>query len=146
MHNLICETTSRFESDEEIYRYIQDQFATVKPAVTCAVPLPSELSDGPLNFRMGINLGEIVADKDDIHGDGVNIAARLEGLAEPGGICLSGSVYDQVHKKIDVGYEDLGDQEVKNISSPVRVYRVVDKPRAAGAVRRARRRWPWAVV
>lgn len=100
------------------------EFATVTPAVKCAVDLQGRLSHSPLDFRIGINLGEIVADADDIHGDGVNIAARLEGMADPGGICISGSVYDQVHNKIDLGYDDLGEQRVKNIDSPVRVYRV----------------------
>jgi len=101
------------------------EFVTVTTAVNCAVDLQSRLSDCPLNFRIGVNLGEIVADEDDIHGDGVNIAARLEGLADPGGICISGSVYDQIHHKIDLGYDDLGEQMVKNIDSPVRVYRIL---------------------
>ena len=100
------------------------EFAIVEDAVRCAVAVQDALSAGPLSFRMGLNLGDITDDGDDIHGDGVNIAARLEGLAEPGGICISGSVFDQVHNKIDLGFEDLGDQEVKNIAHPVRVYRV----------------------
>ena len=101
------------------------EFVTVQSAVNCAVALQTALKDATLNFRIGINLGDITDDGDDIHGDGVNIAARLEGLADPGGICISGDVYNQVHKKIDVGYEDLGEQQVKNISSPVRVYRIL---------------------
>ena len=73
---------------------------------------------------MGLNLGDIIIDGDDIYGDGINIAARLEGLADPGGICISGSIFDQVHNKIDLSFQDLGEQEVKNIAHPVRVYRV----------------------
>ena len=116
------------------------EFATVTPAVRCAVQLQSALGDCSLIFRMGINLGEIVADADDIHGDGVNIAARLEGLAEPGGICISGAVYDQVHYKIDLGYDDLGEQKVKNIASPVRVYRILPSV-GSGATSRPLKKW-----
>ncbi len=68
-----------------------------------------------IEFRVGINLGDVLIDGDDIHGDGVNVAARLEGLSEPGGICISGSVYDQVKNRIELSFEDLGEQEVKNI-------------------------------
>ena len=73
---------------------------------------------------MGINLGDITDDGIDIHGEGVNIAARLEGLAEPGGICISGSVHEQVRIRIDAAYLDMGEQEVKHVSAPVRVYRI----------------------
>ena len=72
------------------------EFATVQDAVKCAITMQEGLSASPLNFRMGVNLGDIVDDGKDIHGEGVNIAARLEGLAEPGGICISGDVYHQV--------------------------------------------------
>jgi adenylate cyclase len=72
---------------------------------------------------MGINIGDIIVEGDDIYGDGVNIAARLEGLAEPGGICVARNVFDQVKAKVEVGFEDLGEQEVKNIPEPIRVYR-----------------------
>jgi adenylate cyclase len=75
-------------------------------------------------LRVGINLGDIIIDEDDIFGDGVNIAARLEGLAEPGGICLGGSAYEQVRDKLDLAFEDMGEQQVKNIARPVRIYRV----------------------
>lgn len=101
------------------------EFSTVRPAVRCAVALQEALADSALDFRMGVNLGDIVADEDDIHGDGVNIAARLEGLADPGGIFISGSVHDQVHNRLDLAFEDLGEQQVKNIAKPVRVYRIV---------------------
>ncbi len=79
--------------------------------------------DKHIEFRVGINLGDVVIDGDDIHGDGVNVAARLEGLAEPGGICLSGKVYEEVRDRTDYGFEDSGEQKVKNIDRPVRVWR-----------------------
>ena len=76
-------------------------------------------------FRIGINLGDVIIEGDDIYGNGVNIAARLEGrLADPGGICLPGSVHDEVKSKVDVVFEDLGEQSLKNIEEPVRVYRI----------------------
>ena len=77
-----------------------------------------------MEFRIGINLGDVVVEGEKLYGDGVNIAARLEGLAEPGGICISGTVYDQVENKLALGYEYIGEQAVKNIAKPVRVYRV----------------------
>jgi len=77
-----------------------------------------------IDFRIGINLGDVIAEEHDIFGDGVNVAARLEGLAEPGGICVSRVVRDQVRDRLDYTFEDLGDQEVKNITRPVRVYKV----------------------
>src|SRR6266566_2765803 len=77
-----------------------------------------------IELRMGINLGDIIIDADDISGDGVNVAARLEALAEPGGICVSRVVRDQVRDKLDFSFEDMGEQQVKNIARPVRVYRV----------------------
>src|SRR5262249_2962948 len=81
-------------------------------------------ADKRIEFRVGINLGDIIIDGDDIHGDGVNIAARLEGMAEPGGICVSRKVREEVGEKASVSFEDLGDQTLKNIANPVRVYRV----------------------
>jgi TolB-like protein len=77
-----------------------------------------------LEFRIGVNLGDIILDDGDIFGDGVNIAARLEALAEPGGICLGGAAHEQVRDKLDLGFEDMGEQQVKNITRPVRVYRI----------------------
>ena len=85
-------------------------------------------------FRIGINLGDIIKEGDRIYGDGVNIASRIEGLTDPGGVCISRSVYDQVKKKIELGFEYLGEYSVKNISDPVRVYRVLADPEAAGKV------------
>ena len=109
------------------------EFASVVDAVRAAAELQQAVAkrnaDLPQNkrieFRVGINLGDVVIDGDDIHGDGVNVAARLEGLADPGGIYVSGGVYDQVRDRIDQQFEDLGEREVKNIDRPVRVWRWV---------------------
>ena len=115
------------------------EFASVVDAVQCAVEIQQELQrknadladSRRMEFRLGINLGDVVVEGEKIYGDGVNIAARLEGLAEGGGICISGIVYDQVENKLNflnLGYEYLGEQTVKNITKPVPVYRVqVDK-------------------
>ncbi len=108
------------------------EFASVVDAVQCAVRTQQELKtrnvdlppDRRMEFRIGINLGDVIVEGERIYGDGVNIAARLEGLAEAGGICLSGTVYDQVETKLALEYEYLGAQTVKNITKPVRVYRV----------------------
>ena len=100
------------------------EFPSVQNAVACAIQMQELLASSTLEFRMGINLGDIVDDGIDIHGEGVNIAARLESLAEPGGICISGGVHDQVRNRIDVNYEDMGEQIVKHVSAPVRVYRI----------------------
>jgi len=108
------------------------EFASVVGAVKCAVEIQRALAerdrdmpeDRRIRFRIGVNLGDIVVDGDDILGDGVNIAARLEGLAEPGGICIPRKVFDEVRNKLDVGYTFVGDQSVKNIAAPVAVYRV----------------------
>ena len=102
-------------------------------AVECAVSLQRSMAkrnqglsdEQRIDVRMGINLGDVIVEGEDRHGDGVNIAARLEGLAEPGGITLSGTVFDHLKKKVDVGFEFLGEQQVKNIAEPVRVYRIL---------------------
>jgi adenylate cyclase len=85
-----------------------------------------------LDFRIGVNLGDIIVEGEDIHGDGVNIADRIQALAEPGGVAISGTAYDQVKAKLPVGYASLGEQKVKSIAEPVRVYRVLMDPAAAG--------------
>jgi adenylate cyclase len=108
------------------------EFASVVAAVRCAVDIQRALkthntalpASRQMEFRIGINLGDVMADGEQIYGDGVNIAARLESLANPGGICISGTVYEQVENKLALQYEDLGEQLVKNIARPVRVYRV----------------------
>ena len=78
--------------------------------------------DNRITFRIGINLGDVIAEAGDIYGDGVNVAARLEALAEPGGICISGTVWDHIRDKLPYSFEDTGEQSVKNIARPVRVY------------------------
>jgi adenylate cyclase len=100
------------------------EFQTVQDAVMCAVAMQDELSASSLDFRMGISLGDIIDDGEDIHGEGVNIAARIEALAEAGGIYISGDVYNQVRNRVDQHFEDIGEHEVKHVSEPVRVYRI----------------------
>jgi len=100
------------------------EFPTVHEAVNCGIAMQEGFADCSLEFRIGINLGDIIDDGQDIYGEGVNVAARLEGLAEPNGICISGSVYEQVRNRIDAVYEDRGEQEVKNVSAAVRVYAI----------------------
>jgi adenylate cyclase len=109
------------------------EFASVVDAVTCAVAWQNDVAqreavadkEKRLKFRIGINLGDVIAEEDDIHGDGVNIASRLEGLAEPGGICLSGDAYRQAKGKVQINFEDLGEHDLKNITEPIRVYQIV---------------------
>ena len=108
------------------------EFPSVVEAVACAVAVQRGMGEQNTEtpdeqrivFRVGINLGDIILEDGDIFGDGVNIAARLEGLAEPGGICLGGSAHEQVRDKLDLAFEDLGEQQVKNITRAVRVYRI----------------------
>jgi len=108
------------------------EFASVVDAVRCAVELQRGMTernadvptDRRLEFRIGINLGDVILDEGDIYGDGVNIAARLEALAEPGEICVSREVRDQVRDRLDIAFEDRGEQRVKNIARPVHVYRI----------------------
>jgi adenylate cyclase len=106
------------------------EFSSVVDAVRCAVEIQRAMvdrnvevpDDKRITFRVGVNLGDVIADGDDIYGDGVNIAARLEALAEPGGICISRTVRDQVRDKLPYAFDDMGEQEVKNIARPLRVY------------------------
>lgn len=100
------------------------EFSNVQDAVECAIAMQTGLADSSLQFRMGVNLSDIVDDGTDIHGEGVNIAARIEALAEPGGISVSGSVYEQVRNRIAAAFEDFGEHDVKHVSAPVRVYRI----------------------
>jgi len=118
------------------------EFASVVDAVECAVEIQKELktrnAEFPENrrmeFRIGINLGDVIEEEGRIYGDGVNIAARIESLSEAGGVCISGSAFDFVGKKLPLGYEYLGEHTVKNIEKPVRVYRVLMEPEEAGKV------------
>src|SRR5262245_45697601 len=107
------------------------EFPSVVAAVECAVAVQKLMAernaevaeDRRMLFRLGVNLGDVLIQGDDILGDGVNVAARLEGIAEPGGICVSDDVYRQVLGKLDVAFDDMGVQQLKNIARPVRVYR-----------------------
>ena len=116
------------------------EFESVVDAVKSAVEIQRELAkqnaeltaDRRMEYRIGINLGDVMVDGEAIYGDGVNIAARLESLSEAGGICISGTAFDHVRNKLDLGYEYLGEQTVKNIALPVRVYKVLMEPEAAG--------------
>ncbi len=118
------------------------EFPSPVEAVRCSVDIQRELEtrnaglpeDRRMRFRIGVNLGDVIVDGDNLLGDGVNIAARLETLADAGGICLSHPVLEQVKKQHDLGYEYLGEHEVKNIAEPVQVYRVLTEPEAAGRI------------
>jgi adenylate cyclase len=111
------------------------EFASVADAVRCAAEVQRGMADREpevpeerrIRFRIGINIGDVIAEDHDIFGDGVNVAARLEALAEPSGICVSRVVRDQVRDRLDYTFEDLGEQQVKNIARPVRAYRVRDR-------------------
>jgi adenylate cyclase len=113
------------------------EFASVVDAVHCGVAVQNELkarnADLPENrkmqFRIGINLGDVIDEGERIYGDGVNIAARLEGLADPGGICVSKTAFDHIESKLPLGYQFLGQQTVKNIAKPVGAYKVLMEPR-----------------
>ena len=134
------------------------EFASAVEAVRCAVEIQEALktsndalpANTRMHFRVGVNLGDVVVKNDDLLGDGVNVAARLETLAEPGGICISSSVYDQITGKLDLGFQDIGEQALKNISRPIRVYRVsgTGVPRPAPRAPRAGRvgiSFPWGI-
>jgi adenylate cyclase len=115
------------------------EFASVVDAVRCAVAVQQAMperdtgiaADNRIKLRIGINLGDVIVEGDDLYGDGVNIAARIEALADAGGVFVSNAVYDQVRDRLPFVFEDLGQQQVKNIARPVRVYRVLDTGTAA---------------
>src|SRR5216683_3958184 len=115
------------------------EFTSVVDAVRCAVEIQHALKEKnaelspqrQMQFRIGINLGDVIVEGERLYGDGVNIAARLESLAEAEGICISGTVYDQIETKLALTYEYLGEQTVKNIARPVRVFRVMMDAAAA---------------
>jgi adenylate cyclase len=118
------------------------EFSSVVDAVQCAVAVQNEIQirnaelaeNRRMEFRIGINLGDVIDEEDRIYGDGVNVAARLEALADPGGVCVSKTAFDQIETKLPLGYEYLGQQSVKNIPKPVGAYRVLMKPAAVGKV------------
>jgi len=137
------------------------EFGSAVDALECAVDIQKRLKkenaqfadDNKLQFRIGINIGDVVQDEDRIYGSGVNIAARIEGLADPGGICISRNAYYHIKDKLKLGYEYLGQHEVKNIKDPVRVYKVLSDPEDAGKLigeepERAKKKWvlPLAVA
>jgi TolB-like protein/class 3 adenylate cyclase len=132
------------------------EFSSAVDAVVCAVALQDGMAKRAAEepegrrilFRIGINIGDLIVEGDDLYGDGVNIAARLEGLAEPGGICVSENVVGQVKGKVDFSFEDLGDRTVKNIAEPIQVYRVHPSSKAVGGEARATEdaRWTWNKV
>jgi adenylate cyclase len=117
------------------------EFSSVVDAVRCAVQIQEDLkakNDGldesrKMEFRIGINLGDVIQEGNRIYGDGVNVAARIESLADAGGVCISRSVYNQVKRKLNLKYEDIGEHHVKNIDEPVRVYKVLMEPRVIEA-------------
>jgi len=121
------------------------EFPSVVEAVQCAAVIQEEMLDREpglsdeqrIRLRIGVNLGDIIVEGSDIYGDGVNVAARLEGLAEPGGICLSGAAFDAVEGKLDLPFEDIGAQQVKNIAKPVRAYRLTTAQRRETSLARA---------
>src|SRR6267378_8389149 len=116
------------------------EFSSVVDAVRCAVEIQRGMIDRELEvpdeqrirFRIGINLGDVIVEEHDIFGDGVNVAARLEAVADPGGICISRTVREQIRDKLTYPFEDLGDQSVKNIARPVRLYAL--RPEAVAAL------------
>ena len=118
------------------------EFASVLAATQGAVEIQEELKlrnaelpdDRKMEFRIGVNLGDVVHEQERIYGDGVNVAARVESLADAGGICVSGTVFEHIENKLPLGYEYLGEQSVKNISKPVRVYKILTDPEAVGKV------------
>jgi TolB-like protein/class 3 adenylate cyclase/cytochrome c-type biogenesis protein CcmH/NrfG len=128
------------------------EFASVVDAVACALAIQKGMAgrnedvpeDRRIALRIGVHLGDVMVEGDDLYGDGVNVAARLEGLAEPGGVCISQQAFDQVETKLDLAYEDLGEQRVKNIARPVRAYRVRPEGAAPPEPETAKRRGPSA--
>ena len=135
------------------------EFSSVVDTVRCAVEIQEELrvrnaelpENRRMEFRIGINLGDVVEEGERIYGDGVNITARVEGLAERGGICISGTVYDSIKNKLSLSYDSLGEHTVKNIKEPVRVYRMRVGPDAtASGVSKEKRhgvkRWQWTAL
>jgi len=139
------------------------EFPSVVEAVRCAVEVQQGMAllnvevppDQRMDFRVGINLGDVIAEDGDIYGDGVNVAARLEALAQPGGICISGTVRNHIGDRLALTFIDLGEQSVKNIARPIRVYRIdvgtktgasptIRMPRVEARI--TRRSWQWAAL
>src|SRR5437763_870944 len=112
-------------------------------AVRCSIVIQQNLvgrnaslpKESRIEYRIGVNLGDVIVESDDVYGDGVNIASRIEGIAEPGQVYISGAIYEQIKHKVVCGYESLGDRKVKNITDPVRIYRVLPDADAVGRTR-----------
>jgi len=132
------------------------EFVSTVEAVKCAVKIQEDIKarnaelpqSSRMEFRIGVNLGDVIEEDDRIYGDGVNIAARLEGLAEAGGICISGTAFDQVKGKISLGYQFVGKQTVKNIPDPIRAYKVLMEPEYAGKIigEAKPNKWRWVLA
>ena len=135
------------------------EFTSVVDAVSCAVEIQRELAkrnaelpdERKMQFRIGVNLGDVIDEEERIYGDGVNIAARIESLSEAGGICISHSAYDQIKNKLKLGFEYLGEHEVKNIREPVKAYRVLMAPEFEGKFigfdkKASKRGWIWVAA
>jgi adenylate cyclase len=132
------------------------EFGSVVEAVACAVKIQEELKkknaalpeNRRMAFRIGINLGDVIEEEGRIYGDGVNIAARLEALADGGGVCISGAAFEHIGRRLPVGYAYLGEQTVKNIERPIHAYKILMHPKYAGKVMGQKRpkRWRWAAV
>ncbi len=153
---------SIFTHDGRIVKVMGDgllvEFSSVVKAVQCAVEIQHGMvqrnadvsSNHSMEFRIGINLGDVIVEGDDIYGDGVNIAARLEGLAEPGGICVRRDVHNQVRDKLPLAFEDMGEIKVKNIARPIRAFRVVldetERRRPSFGVQQTRATWRRRIV
>ena len=112
------------------------EFPSIVEAIRCAVEIQSEIAERNVSvldnermqFRIGVNSGDVIAEENNLYGSGVNVAVRLEQLAEPGGICISQTVYDQVRKIVEIPFEDIGEHQLKNIAEPVHVYRILPGP------------------
>jgi adenylate cyclase len=134
------------------------EFASVVDALECSIEIQKVLHEKnaalpdnrKMEFRIGVNLGDVIEDEDRVYGDGVNIAARIEGLAEPGGICISGSGFEQVRNKLPLGYQYLGEHTAKNIVQSIKVYRILTQPEQAGKIIGEKgpkgSQWRWAAV
>ena len=135
------------------------EFSSAVDAVQCSVEIQRDLKqknkklteERRLEFRIGINIGDVIHEEDHIYGSGVNVAARIEGLAEPGGVCISRNAYDHIKNKLKLGYEYIGEQAVKNIKDPVRVYKILMEPEDAGKLigekpKPALKSWVWSSI
>ena len=112
------------------------EFPSIVEAIRCAIEIQNEIAERNasvpeterMQFRIGVNLGDVIAEDNNLYGTGVNVAVRLEQLAEPGGICISQTVYDQVRKIVEIPFQDIGERRLKNIAEPVHVYRILPSP------------------